>query len=89
MPAAWCKPEWLWEGPIFSDWNLLSDDLQLNLSREALRRAADTIAGHAEVLAGEMEAGSLADRGGPDALRLLAAVVRTTGFGAFGIAGHA
>ena len=57
-------------------WDLLSDDLQLALAREALRRAVATIAGQAEVLAGEIEAGTLADRGGADALRLFAAVVR-------------
>ena len=38
-----------------ADWNLLSDDLQLTLSREALRRAAETLASHAEILAREME----------------------------------
>ncbi len=57
-------------------WNQLSDDLQIALSREALRRATATIAVQAEVLADEIEAGGLADRGGPDALRLFAAVVR-------------
>ena len=61
------------------DWDLLSDDLQLALSSAALRRAVDTIADQAELLAGEMEMGVLADRGGPDALRLLAAVVREAG----------
>jgi hypothetical protein len=60
-------------------WNNLSDETQLALSRAALCRAAETIAGQAEILAGEMEAGFLADRGGPDALRLLAAVVRVAG----------
>lgn len=64
---------------MLSNWNTLSDDLQLVLAREALLRAAETIAGHAETLAQEMEAGGLEDRGGPDALRLLAAVVRVTG----------
>ncbi len=58
------------------DWNGLPDDLQLALAREAMRRAAETIAGQAEALAGEIEIGGLADRGGPEALRLLAAVVR-------------
>lgn len=71
------------------DWNLLSEDLQLMLSREALRRAAETIAGQAEILAEEMEVGTLADRGGADALRLLAAVVRVTGQDSLGVAGHA
>ena len=64
---------------LVREWNLLSDDLQLALSSEALRRAVVTVATHAEVLAGEMETGHLADRGGPDALRLLAAVIRETG----------
>jgi hypothetical protein len=75
--------------PMLADWNILSDDLQLVLSREALRRAVETIAGQAEVLADEMEVGTLADRGGVDALRLLAAVVRVTGQEGLGVAGHA
>lgn len=74
---------------MLSDWNVLSDDLQLILSREALRRAAEIIAGQAEVLAGEMETGGLNDRGGPNALRLLAGVVRVNGFDAWGAVGRA
>jgi len=42
-----------------------------------MQRAAETIAKQAETLAGVMEAGELSDQGGPDALRLLAAVVRS------------
>ena len=61
---------------VLVEWNLLSEELQLSVSREALRRAAETIAEQAEVMAREMEAGGLADRGGTDALRLFAAVVR-------------
>jgi hypothetical protein len=72
-----------------ADWSLLSEDLQLTLSREALRRAAETLADHAEILAREMEAGALLDQGGPDALRLFAAVVRSTNRDAFGEVGHA
>jgi hypothetical protein len=60
------------------DWNYLPEPLQLALSRAALHRAAEIIARQAETLAGDMEAGSLQDRGGPEALRLLAAVIRTT-----------
>jgi Mor family transcriptional regulator len=70
-------------------WNTLPDELQLVLSREALRRAAETLAEHAELLAEEMERGTLSDRGGPDALRLFAAVVRATNDDAFGPVGHA
>jgi|BEDMetMinimDraft_2_1075160.scaffolds.fasta_scaffold03371_2 hypothetical protein len=73
------------------DWNALSEDLQLLLSREALRRAVETVAGQAELLAVEMEEGRLADLGGAEALRLLAAVARATGETALGgaVAGHA
>ncbi len=59
-------------------WTALSDDLQLALAEQALSRAAETIAGQAESLAAEMETGLLTDGGGPDALRLLAAVIRAT-----------
>ena len=68
-------------------WHRLAEQEQLALAEAALRRAAQTIAGQAETLAIEMETGQLADRGGPNALRLLAAVVRAQG--APGPAGHA
>ncbi|HEY2617912.1 MAG TPA: hypothetical protein VGI78_11275 [Acetobacteraceae bacterium] len=74
---------------MFADWNQLPEALQIALSREALHRASATIAAQAEVLADEMECGSLADRGGPDALRLFAAVVRVGGQDALAPAGHA
>jgi hypothetical protein len=72
-----------------ASWNILPEEMQLVLSREALRRAAETLAEHAELLAAEMESGTLTDRGGPDALRLFAAVVRATHDDAFGPVGHA
>lgn len=72
-----------------ASWTTLPEELQLVLSREALRRAAATLAEHAELLAEEMERGTLSDRGGPDALRLFAAVVRATNSDAFGPVGHA
>jgi hypothetical protein len=75
--------------PQPADWNTLPEDLQLLLSREALRRAAETLAEHADLLAEEMDRGTLSDRGGPDALRLFAAVVRATNSDAFGPVGHA
>ncbi|HEY1930519.1 MAG TPA: hypothetical protein VGG99_00765 [Acetobacteraceae bacterium] len=74
---------------MLAEWNKLSDALQLTLSQEALRRAAETIAGQAEVLAEEIESGALADRGGPDALRLLAMVVRAAEPDPYAGAGHA
>ena len=74
---------------MFTDWNCLPEVLQIALSRAAFHRAAATIAEQAEVLAEEMECGSLADRGGPDALRLFAAVVRVGGQDELTPAGHA
>ena len=61
---------------MLNDWIALSDTAQLALAQEALLRAVETVAGQAETLAGVIEEGELADRGGPDALRLLAALVR-------------
>ena len=60
------------------DWHMLSDETQLTLTRAALVQAVQSVAGQAEFLALEMESGSLADRGGPDALRLFAAVLRAS-----------
>lgn len=73
---------------MLADWHLLSNDTQLTLARAALHRAAETIASQAEVLADEIETGGIADRGGADALRLLAAVVRGAEQDPFAVAGH-
>ena len=54
----------------------LSAELQSFLTQEALKRASTIIAGQAEELAEAIEDGSLPDRNGPAALRLLAAVIR-------------
>jgi hypothetical protein len=83
------RTAWLGKWPMLSDWNQLSDDLQLVISRAALDRAAETIAGQAEILAREIEDGALRDRGGPEALRLLARIVRLGGDGGMTPAGHA
>lgn len=72
---------------MLSDWNLLSEDLQLALAREALRRASQSLAWQARQLAEEIEHGTIMDRGGPDALRLLATVVLITNDA--GLAGNA
>jgi hypothetical protein len=71
-----------------ADWHTLSNETQLTLAREALYRAARTIASQAEVLADEIENGALNDPGGADALRLLAAVVRSAEHDPFAVAGH-
>jgi hypothetical protein len=70
-------------------WTDLNEDTQLTLARESMRRGVEAIAGQAEALAEEMDAGSLDDRGGPDALRLFAALVRVVSGGAERAAGHA
>jgi hypothetical protein len=64
---------------VIVDWSQMSDEMQLMLSREAMLRATDLVAGQAEALAKEIESGTLEDRGGPDALRLLASVLRLNG----------
>jgi len=74
---------------MVTNWNQLPDDLLIALSRAALRRAVSALASQAELLADEMECGSLADRGGADALRLFAAVVRANDAEELVPAGHA
>jgi hypothetical protein len=80
---------------MFNDWSLpsdnlrLSDDLQLLVARTALRQAAEAIACQADLLAEEMDLGTVSDCGGPEALRLLAAVVRASGDEMPDVAGHA
>jgi len=70
-------------------WNSLPDELQLTLARQALQHAAAVLAGEAETLAAEMEAGTLLDQGGPEALRLFGAVVRSLHRGGFATVGNA
>jgi len=59
-----------------TDWKSLPEPLQLHLAEMAMRQASETLARHAEILASEIESGTLSDQGGPDGLRLFAAVVR-------------
>lgn len=64
---------------MLAEWNALPETLQLFLAQQAFRQAAETIAGQADVLAAEFDEGGLADRGGAEALRLMAAIVRAIG----------
>jgi hypothetical protein len=73
---------------MLSNWHQLSDKAQLALTRAALVQAAETLVLQAETLALEMEVGCIRDRGGPDALRLFAAVVRISGQDGFATAGN-
>ena len=70
-------------------WDSLSEPLQLVLAQESMRRAAATLADQAELLAQEMDAGTLVDHGGSDALRLFAAIIRSTNSQGLGPVGHA
>lgn len=74
---------------MMADWNSLPEPLQLYLAQQAFRQATETIAGQAEILAQEFEAGTLADRGGAEALRLMAAIVRAIAPGTGSPAGTA
>ncbi len=60
-----------------TEWNALSEPLQLQLAAAALREASENLAAYAEALAAEMESGFMSDRGGQEALRLFANIVRT------------
>jgi hypothetical protein len=54
-----------------------------------MRRAVHALAGQAELLAVAMEFGELRDRGGPDALRLFAAVALISADTSGQVVGHA
>ena len=72
-----------------AEWHTLPEELQLVLAQEAMRRAAATLADQAELLAQEMDIGTLNDEGGPDALRLFATIIRSTNSQGLGPVGHA
>lgn len=61
---------------MLADFNTLPEHLHIHLERQALAHAAYAIARHADVLASEYEAGTLADHGGAAALRLMGQIVR-------------
>lgn len=67
---------------------LPTDSLEFGYPPTIHRDVTDYIAGQAEILATEIERGTIADRGGPDALRLLAALVRLGNTTAPPIVGH-
>ena len=73
---------------MLTNWNTLSDELQLAVAAEALRKASEIIAFQAETLAEEMDEGALPDGGGPNALRLLAEIIRLNGIETFGVVGR-
>ena len=56
---------------------MLSESLQLQLAQAAMREASKNLVAYAEALATEIETGYIADRGGLEALRLFADLVRS------------
>lgn len=72
-----------------TEWHLLTEPLQLQLAETAMRHASESLAAYAEALASEMEAGFMSDRGGQDALRLFASLVRAVNVPEHGGVGHA
>lgn len=62
---------------LMIDWHSISEPLQLQLAQEAMRQASSNLAAYADALADEMEGGFMSDRGGNEALRLFANLVRS------------
>lgn len=61
---------------MITPWESLDECHQLALARAALERAVGIVAGRAEMLATEMECGTITDQGGAEALRLFAMLTR-------------
>ena len=72
-----------------SEWQQISEELQLRLAQQAMRRAAFIIAEQAELFAAQFEDATLADRGAADALKLFAMLLRETSAECLRPAGHA
>ena len=71
------------------EWKTMPEELQAALAQQAMRRAALIIAEQADLFAVQFQAGILQDRGGADALRLFATLLRETTVEALGPVGHA
>ena len=61
-----------------AEWRTMPEALQTALAQQALRRAALIVAEQAELFAVQFAAGTLADRGAADGLRLFATLLRET-----------
>ncbi len=72
-----------------TDWQTMPEALQTALAQQALRRASLIIAEQADLFAVQFTAGTLADRGASDALRLFAALLRETTIETLTPVGHA
>jgi hypothetical protein len=61
-----------------SEWQALSEEMQLLLAQQAMRQAAQIVADQAELFAVQFTQRTLADRGAADALKLFAMLLRET-----------
>ena len=61
-----------------SEWHSITDELQLVLANQAMRRAAAIIADQADLLAVQFATLILQDRGAAEALKLFATLLRET-----------
>lgn len=69
-------------------WRDLPKDCQVQLAEGAMRRACEILAQQAESLAEEIERGEVEDRGGAEALHLLARLIRLANLQNVAAAGH-
>jgi hypothetical protein len=72
-----------------SEWQGISEQLQLALAKEAMRHAAGIIASQAELFAAQFANATLQDRGAVDALKLFALLLRETSAECLAPAGNA
>jgi hypothetical protein len=61
-----------------SEWHGISEELQLALATQAMRRAAAIIADQADLFAVQFANATLQDRGAVEALKLFATLLRET-----------
>jgi hypothetical protein len=61
-----------------SEWHLISEELQLVLANQAMRRASTIIADQADLFAVQFATHILQDRGAAEALKLFAVLLRET-----------
>jgi hypothetical protein len=61
-----------------TEWQSISDQLQVSLAQAAMRQASTIIADQAELFAVQFTSKALQDRGAADALKLFAVLLRET-----------
>ncbi len=61
-----------------SEWHSISESLQLELAKQAMRRASVIVADQADLFAVQFTTQILQDRGAADALKLFATLLRET-----------